>query len=300
MAQNYYETWPNTGELLAENLNTTGVPNVTAESPLAAGTAPPAPTPFSQVEWFMNPLIQNPYSWQWNFGVQHAFGQNTVLTANYVGATDLRLDEGIYGNTATTPGPGDAAVVASRQPYPYITPTYYDESVGRGYYNAFQFSLDRKTGKGLSYLISYTYSKMEDQGSDGWFGVEGTSIQNPYDLAADKSVAGFDLTNVFSGSWVYQLPFGPEEKFQTGSHVLDRIIGPWQLNGIASLSSGIPYTLSAPADIANTGNVTERPNLTGQPVGIANQGPALWFNPAAFAVPAPYTFGNVGRNTSRV
>ncbi|MGH9445636.1 MAG: hypothetical protein ACRD3O_07920 [Terriglobia bacterium] len=244
----------------------------------------------------MNPLIQNPYSWQWNFGIQHAFGQNTILTANYAGATDLRLDEGIYSDTAVTPGPGP---ITPRQPYTYITPTYYDQSVGKGYYNAFEFSLDRKAGKGLSYLISYTYSKMIDQGSDGWFGVEGTNIQDPYDLAMDKSVAGYDLTNDFSGSWVYQLPFGPGEKFQTGNHVLDRILGPWQLNGIASVSTGPPYTLNAPDDIPNTGNQSERPDYTGQPVGVANPGPSLWFNTAAFAAPAPYTFGNVGRNTLR-
>ncbi|HEV2498291.1 MAG TPA: carboxypeptidase regulatory-like domain-containing protein [Terriglobia bacterium] len=298
MAQNYEGSWPSTGQLLANNLNQ-GLPNITAEDPFSGGAAFPAATPFQQVQWFMDPLIQNPYSWQWNFGIQHAFGQNTVMTVNYAGATDLRLDEGIYSNVAVTPGPGDAAVVASRQPYPYITPTYYDRSVGKGYYHAFEFSLDRKAGKGLSYLISYTYSKMIDQGSDGWFGVESTSIQDPYDLKMDKSVAGFDLTHNFSGSFVYQLPFGKGQRFQTGSRAVDWLIGPWQLNGIATVSSGPPYTLGAPSGIPNTGNVSERPDYTGQPVGVSTPTPALWFNPLAFAAPAPYTFGNVGRNTMR-
>jgi hypothetical protein len=297
MAQNYEGTWPSTGELLANSLNL-GTPNIPAENPFSGGAAFPAATPFNQVEWFMDPLIQNPYSWQWNFGIQHALGQNTILTANYAGATDIRLDEGIYENVAVTPGPGNAATVASRQPYPYITPTYYDRSVGKGYYDAFEFSLDRKTGKGLSYLISYTYSKMIDEGSDGWFGVEGTSIQDPYDLAMDKSIAGFDQTHIFSGSWVYQLPFGAGQKFQTGNHALDWIIGPWELNGIASVSTGIPYTLSAPAGIPNTGNQSERPDYTGKPLSVSNPGPALWFNTAAYAAPPPYTFGNVGRNTA--
>ena len=67
--------------------------------------------------------------------------------------------------------------------------------------------------------------------------------------------------------------------------------------GILSLSSGIPFTLSAPAQIPNTGNIWERPNYTGQPLGVANRSHAEWFNTAAYQAPPPYTFGNVGRNS---
>ncbi|MGH9451315.1 MAG: TonB-dependent receptor domain-containing protein [Terriglobia bacterium] len=298
MAQNYEGTWPSTGQLLANNLNQQ-LPVTPAGNPFLGGAALPAPTPFNQVQWYMDPLIQNPYAWQWNFGVQHALGQNTILTANYAGATDLRLDEGIYSNVAVTPGPGDAAVVASRQPYPSITPTYYDRSVGKGYYDAFQFSLNRKTSKGLAFLVSYTYSKMIDFGSDGWFGVEGTSIQDPYNLKMDKSVAGFDLTHILSTSWTYELPFGKGERFTSGSHVIDDIIGPWQINGILSMQSGAPYFVGSNSGIPNTGNVSERADFTGAPVTPSSQSIAEWINPAAFANPAPFTFGNEGRNVLR-
>ncbi|MGH9396341.1 MAG: TonB-dependent receptor domain-containing protein [Terriglobia bacterium] len=298
MAQNYEGTWPSTGQLLANNLNQQG-PIIPAENPFLGGAALPAPTPFNQVQWYMDPLIQNPYSWQWNFGVQHALGQNTIVTANYAGATDIRLDEGIYSNVAVAPGPGDAAVVKSRQPYPYIRPTYYDRSVGKGYYHSFQFSLNRKTSKGLAFLVSYTYSKMIDFGSDGWFGVEGTSIQDPYNLKMDKSVAGYDLTHILSTSWTYQLPFGKGERFRTGNRILDAIIGPWQTNGILSLQTGAPYFVGANSGIPNTGNVFERADFTGTPVTPSNQSISEWINPAAFKNPAPFTFGNEGRNVLR-
>ncbi|HEX5483671.1 MAG TPA: TonB-dependent receptor [Terriglobia bacterium] len=301
MAQNYEGTWPSTGQLLANNLNQQ-TPMIPAENPFLGGAAFPAPTPFQQVQWYMDPLIQNPYAWQWNFGIQHSLGQNTVLTANYAGATDIRLDEGIYSNVAVTPGPGDAAVVASRQPYPSITPTYYDRSVGKGYYHAFQFSLDRKTSKGLAFLVSYTYSKMIDFGSDGWFGVEGTSIQDPYNLKMDKGVAGFDLTHILSTSWTYELPFGRGERFQTGNKVVDAIVGPWQINGILSMQSGQPYMVTAPSGIPNTGNAggtSERADFTGAPIEPSNQSIAEWISPAAFTNPAPFTFGNEGRNVLR-
>lgn len=299
MAQNYEGTWPSTGQLLANNLNQQS-PVIPAENPFLGGAAFPAPTPFNQVQWYMDPLIQNPYAWQWNFGIQHSLGQHTILTANYAGATDLRLDEGIYSNVAVTPGPGCTKPPAcSRLPYPYITPTYYDRSVGKGYYDAFQFSLNRTASKGLSYLISYTYSKMIDYGSDGWFGVEGTSIQDPYNLKMDKSVAGFDLTHILSASWTYALPFGKGERFQTGSRLLDAAMGPWQINGILSMQTGAPYFVGSNSGISGTGNVSERADLTGAPIIPSNQSISEWINPAAFANPAPFTFGNEGRNVLR-
>lgn len=299
MAQNYEGTWPSTGQLLANNLNQQS-PVIPAENPFLGGAAFPAPTPFNQVQWYMDPLIQNPYAWQWNFGIQHSLGPHTILTANYAGATDLRLDEGIYSNVAVTPGPGCTKPPAcSRLPYPYITPTYYDRSVGKGYYDAFQFSLNRTAGKGLTYLISYTYSKMIDFGSDGWFGVEGTSIQDPYNLKMDKSVAGFDLTHILSASWTYELPFGKGERFRTGSRALDAVIGPWQINGIVSMQTGAPYFVGSNSGIPGTGNVSERADFTGAPIIPSNQSIAEWINPAAFANPAPFTFGNEGRNVLR-
>ena len=298
MGQNLGGGWPTVGLLQVSNLNP-GLPSVTSQNPLSTASTAPSATPFSQVESYINPHIRNPYAWQWNFGIQHAFGVKTTLTLDYAGATDLRLDEGIYANTAPIPGPGCTGPPnCSRLPYPYIVPTTYDNSIGKGHYHALQFSL-RKSTSNLTYIVNYTWSKMIDQGTDGWFGSEGASIENPYNLKNDKSVAGFDLTHIFSGSWVYKLPFGPGQHFQTGHRVLDYVLGPWQLNGIVLLSSGIPYTLTAQAQILNTGNIWERPNYTGQPLGIAKPSPAAWFNTAAYAAPPAYTFGNVGRNTAR-
>jgi len=72
------------------------------------------------------------------------------------------------------------------------------------------------------------------------------------------------------------------------------------LNGILTFTSGLPYNISVCGDIANTGNSScyERPNLVGDPK-ISNPSRAQWFNPAAFALPAAYTFGNLGRNAYR-
>jgi hypothetical protein len=288
-------TWPSNGQLLANNLNP-GIPTTLAENPVSTpgSAALPSPTPFNQLGFYIDPLLKNPESWQWNLGLEKQLGKDQVLSANYVGSSGTRLDIGGFKNTAVTPGPGDPSL---RYPYPYISPTFYDQSSGHSNYEAFQFSLERKSSS-FTYLVSYTFSRAEDVGCDGWFGIEGCSVQNNYDLKADKSVAGFDLPQMLATSWAYKLPFGQGARFRTSSKALDYVIGNWKVNGITSLSSGLPFTVTVSGDIANVGNGSDRPNRVGNP-HVSNPSPEMWFNPAAFAVPAQYTFGNVGRNSLR-
>lgn len=300
IAQNYEGSWPDLGQLLAQNLNTlttaNPTPTTTAQDPFNLGSVQPLPaaTPFATVQWFMNPKFQDAYSNEWNFGFQQLLGTNTVITANYVGSLTKRMDQGGLNNikvpnaNGTAPGPS---------PYPYIAPTFYDNSNGASNYNAFQFSLNGRHGEGLTYLVSYTWSKTMDYGCDGWYGNE-CQVQNPYNRKASYSVAGFDLPQVLSFSSVYQLPFGTGKRFQTGSSVVDHVIGNWQLNGITTLTSGTPYTVFASGNIAQTGNNVEFANLAGNP-NVSNPTTSKWFNTAAFQVPAQFTLGSFPRNSLR-
>jgi TonB dependent receptor len=304
LAQNYEGAWPDVGQLLANNLNQPGTAPASIGDPFNLGSSAivyPAPTPFHQVQWFIDPVAYKmPYSDQWNIGVEQQLGQNIVLSLAYVGAHDLQLNLGGYRNTAVTPGPGDKTTVASRRPYPYITPTYYDQSIGQSKYNAFQFRLQQRATKGLTYLISYTRSKSMDVGCSGSFGAEGCEVQNPYNLNGDRSVSGFDLPNIFSASWVYEIPFGKGKAFSSGNRFVNYVLGNWELNGILSIYSGVPFDVTVSnGDRANTGNVLERANLVNPNPYPANQGPNLWINPASFAIPPQYTFGTLGRNSLR-
>lgn len=300
IAQNYEGSWPDIGQLLAQNLNTltttAPTPTTTAQDPFKLGSVQPLPAanPFNQVQWFMNPKFQNAYANEWNFGFQQQLGPNTVLTANYVGSLTKRMDQGGMNNIAVTPGPGTPQ---SRAPYTYIAPTFYDNSNGASNYNAFQFSLNGRHGASLTYLVSYTWSKTMDYGCDGWYGNE-CQVQNPYNRKESYSVAGFDLPNILSFSSVYQLPFGAGRRLQTGSSIVNQIIGNWQLNGIMTLTSGTPYSVFASGDVANTGNNVEFANLVGNPK-LSNPTTAEWFNKAAFQVPAQFTYGTFPRNSLR-
>jgi outer membrane receptor protein involved in Fe transport len=296
-SQNYEGSWPDVGQQLANNLNVPVAgqprPTVIGQDPFASGAGLfPAPTPFEQVQWFYDPYNKNPYSMQWNFGIAKQLNNSTTVSVDYVGSGSRRLDLGGYYNVALTPGPGDPK---ARAPYPYIHPTFYDRSIGRGNYNALQFMFDKRFSSGLAYQVSYTYSKAIDIGSSGWYGVEGQSVQDPYNFNNDRSVSGYDLTHVMSVNIVYELPFGKGKPFSTGNRFVDYIIGGWQANTITSVRSGLPYNLTVDGDSANTGNTGYlRPNLVGDP-NLSNPTAQEWFNTAAFAAPAAYTFGNLGR-----
>jgi hypothetical protein len=151
----------------------------------------------------------------------------------------------------------------------------------------------------LTFLVGYTWSKAIDIGGDGFFSVEGTSIQDPYNTARDRSVAGFDLTHVVSAGWAYEIPH-----VNTASRALDTLVNHWQINGILTASSGLPYDVGVSGDPANTGNSNpvlgyyERLDLVGDP-NLSNPTPAQWLNKSAFAVPPAFTFGTMGRNALR-
>jgi hypothetical protein len=305
-AQNYEGAWPDLGQQLANNLNAPKVgqalPTVKAQDPFGTGgSLLPAPTPFNQVQWFMDPYAKNPYSMQWNFGVEHQVSIATTISVNYVGSGSRRMDVGGYYNVALTPGPGDPQ---ARALYPYIGPTFYDRTIGKANYHAFQFQMNKRFTKGLAYQIAYTWSKSIDYGASGWYGVEGQSVSDPYHLDRDRGPSGFDLTHVLSVNAVYELPIGKGKRFQTNNKVADFIIGNWQINSIFSARSGLPYQVYVSGDVANTGNVGwnqyERANLVGgaDPY-VDNVTRETGLNRAAFQIPERYTFGNLGRDRLR-
>jgi hypothetical protein len=316
MAQNIEGAWPDIGQLIANNLNQpSSTPTTTAQDPFAGGGSGlfPAPTPFNQVSWFYDPHIKNPYSMQWNFGVQRELNSSTTVDVNYVGSGSRRLNVGGYYNTALTPGPGDPQ---ARAPYPYIAPTFYDRSIGNGSYHALQVEVNKRYSNGLAYQVAYTYSKSIDEASSGWFGVEGQSLTDPYNVAGSRGPSGFDLRHTLSVNMLYQIPVGRGKRFSTKNGVLDYILGNWQVNDIFTARSGVPFSVYwGASDLAHTGNVAwaqyERANLVGNPnsgscppkpdgspgspVGSVD----CVFNTSAFAAPALYTFGNSGRDAFR-
>ena len=124
----------------------------------------------------MDPYAKNPYSMQWNFGVAKQFNNATAVTPRL-----CRLRKPPPGRGWLLQRRADAGTRRSdgSPTLPYIHPTFYDRSIGRGNYNALQFQFNKRFSSGLAYQVAYTYSKSIDIGSSGWYGVEGQSVQIP-------------------------------------------------------------------------------------------------------------------------
>jgi hypothetical protein len=103
----------------------------------------------------------------------------------------------------------------------------------------------------------------------------------------------------FVTSLLYEIPVGRGRRF--GSQMpkpLDALAGGWQLGGIFTRHSGLPYSLIDTGNPANSGNITivDRPNVVGNPYSVPFS-VAEAFNTAAFAIQPTYTYGSLGRNT---
>jgi len=318
MTQNYQGSWPDTGTLQINNTNTPGTIYTSAQNPFASnGGNLPSATPFgsSNVNYMVDPNWKNPYSEQYNLGIEQQLGRSTVLSLNYVGSASHRLDVGGYYNTGT---PAVAASFAARgtntgQPYPYTVPEKsWDHNGASGTYNALQASLARNFTSGLGFMVAYTWSKTLNEGGDGYFGVEGGVPEDPYNPKGSRGPASFNIPQMFTANAQYELPFGTGKRFTTGNRFADYVIGNWQLNGIFTARTGQNFNVLAGGDIANTGNAGtyERANLLGDPYqsGVIAGNPTCappsgptrtrfqWFNPCAFGTPASGTLGNAPRN----
>jgi hypothetical protein len=294
-------TWPDVSVTRLGSLNDPTpirpFPGITAQDPSLGSSGVPAPTPFNQEWWFVDPEFDQAYSMQWNFGVQHQLADATVVEVNYVGSGSRDLSLGGRFNTAVVPAPGDPR---ARMRFPYMRPTFFEKSIGRSNYHSLQVALKRSFRGGLAMTAAYTWSKAIDVACSGFFGAEACSVQNEYALNNDRSVSAFHVPHNLVVSWIYDLPFGTGKRLATNNKVVDYIIGGWQFNGIMALRNGIPFHVTVPGDIANIFNSGTylRANLVGDPK-LDNPTPERWINTSAFKAPDQFTFGNLGRNSLR-
>ena len=297
LVQNAEGSWPDIGQLSLPQTNvpssTSPTPTVASQNPFGTAGLYPAATPFNDNDWFFDPNYKNAYSEQWNFGVQQQLSNTLSLKVDYVGSGSHRTNIGGYYNTALTPGPGDPQ---TRAPYPYGIATLYDHGIGSSAYNALQVSVDKRLSSGFSFQVAYTWSE-SFTADDGWFNSEGLTVQDAYNPKASRGYAGTNVPQAIAINTIYDIPVGPGRRFSTGNKVGDYILGNWRLTNIFVGRSGQNQTVVDTADIANIGNPNayERGNMVGNPFSGFHRSASEWFNTAAFAIPAQYTFGNAYR-----
>jgi len=242
-----------------------------------------------------DPYQRHPYTQEWNLTVQRQLSSSTSLEVAYVGNKGTKLEVDLPSNLPP-PGPGP---VDPRRQFPDLTEGFSVEGTGLSNYNALQVKLEKKFSSGLGILASYSFSKSIDDASiySGVGGL-GNSVEDVTRIYLDRAVSDFNVPNRLTVGYVYALPFGPERKFLSSAKgPVQQFLGGWQLGGIITLQSGMPFTVLTGRDLENIGDTSaERPNRIAAG-NLANPTVGQWFNTAAFAMPAPYTFGNSGRNT---
>src|SRR5262249_20586540 len=121
--------------------------------------------------------------------------------------------------------------------------------------------------------------------------------QNSLNVASDYGRSDGDQRHKVSGSWTWDLPFGQGRQYLNSAGILDTLFGGWQFGGIITYGSGFPFTALIGVDPSNTGTFGSiRPDQIGDS-SVPNPNPNQWFNTAAYAIPADYTFGNAARNS---
>ncbi|MEO7142441.1 MAG: carboxypeptidase-like regulatory domain-containing protein [Bryobacteraceae bacterium] len=244
----------------------------------------------------LKPDLKSPYTIQYLLNIQHQWGSKTVVEVGYDGSEGHRL-EGLQNMNPAIPGTvGNAS---SRAPFPYLGIIQAVQGEVNSNYQALSVKVTRRLAAGLTYLSAYTWSKSLDDGS----ALRGTASdilpQDSRCLACDYGYSAFNIPNRFVTSVLYEVPFGKGKRFANTGGLMNEILGGWQVGSIVTWESGLPLNTQAGVDEPGTGGYGEirlnstgiSPNLAG---GQATTG--RWFNPAAFALPAPGTFGNFMRN----
>ena len=168
-------------------------------------------------------------------------------------------------------------------------------------FNAMQISLQRRFVSGFAWQTQYMWSHGIADGSIG----SGTSVsfENMACRVCDRSDSPIDVRQTMTSNAIYELPFGPGRRYLNSHGLLANVFGGWQLSGIATASTGRPVnlTIKRKASAMLDGNTSsQRPDLVpGVSIYAANQTVDNWFNPAAFAVPANGTWGDLGRDIGR-
>jgi hypothetical protein len=242
-------------------------------------------------------------SYQWNLRVQRQIGNDFVASLGYVATHGHNLPFPVDINQV--PQNLLSANDQGSRPFPQFgslntSGTPANENAISNY-NSLQAVIEKRMTQGLSLQFSYVWSHfLDDIDSAGWGSHSGsTYIQNSFNPSANYGNSNFDIRNAFRGYAIYELPFGKGRQFVNSSAPLDAVIGGWQLAGTLILQDGQPFTpvMSSGANSYSLAgnNFNWFPNIIGNPK-LGNRSQNQWFNEAAFAVPAPGTFGDARRN----
>ncbi len=244
----------------------------------------------------IDPNAPTPYVQQWNAGFQHEFAGHILGELSYLGSKGTHLGRFRQFNTPLqtetgadlSPRPGD---LQSLRTWPSLGEIIQRQHIANSSYNSLQVKAEKRLTGRVSLLASFVWSKSIDDADTVIPGsYDSVGAQDENNLRLDRGLSFFNVGRRISGGYVINLPgvsaFGP-------------VLRNWQLTGTVTLQDGTPVNVIYYAfDPANTG-LPNRPNIVpGVSLTLprSQRTPEEFFNTAAFTTPAPYTFGDAGRD----
>jgi len=258
----------------------------------------------------VQPNLQTPTVETWSLKVERAVLRGTTLGVGYVGSHGyhelLSLDANLPTPAICPASPCPAGYPNGTLYYPpgaalqntavWNTTHWFSEGISG--YHGLEVDVNHHWSKGLQFRGVYTFSKTLDDGDNLNTSIATNSpafIANPLNPMADYGRASFDIRHSGVIQASYDLPFG-----RTADSVWQKaFVANWQVSGILTLQSGLPFTPQLSYNPSNDGDTRNpvrpswNPNFAGK---LINGGPDQYFNPLAFIQPLNGTYGNVGRN----
>jgi hypothetical protein len=210
-----------------------------------------------------------------------------------------RVANPFFGQIPRSSSLGDTTIPLAQllKPFPRFTNvTFYRNNVGNTNYNALQAKLEQRFTQGLSFLVSYTRSKLIDEASSVFDAsiltgpIANFPVADSFNRKLERDLSTGDIPNVFVASFTYDLPIGK-----------GTFLGGWELAGVIQLQSGIPLAVTQATNFnAFAGFGTQRPNLAADPnLPSSERTTARFFNTSAFTIAPQFTIGNSSRNPVR-
>ena len=257
------------------------------------------------------------YSQQWNTNIQYQFASNWMFQVGYFGVRGVHLANLVDANYVTSLGPGninqrrrissvtipltipgEAGPVSSVTISP-IGSILRQENTGNSIFHSMQTKVEHRFSGGFTILASWIWSKGlgDIRGGSPEGAAPGSTFQNPANLRQERGYLDTQVAHSFVLSEIWDLPYGRGRRFGANVNpVINAVLGAWSVGSILTLTTGRPFNITVNGDPANSGQ-TDRANVVGDPYAVpGGSRVAEFFNTAAFAPNAPYTFGNLGRN----
>jgi len=268
--------------------NTVSLLNARLSNP--GGGVPPGTTGVRSLIASSDPF-ETPRTQQWNIGWQRQLYSRGMMDVSYVGS---RGDNLIQPVDINQPQPQDVVALGGinvARPYDGYGIINMRQTTAYSRYHGLLMQFRHEHGRNGSVTLNYTLSRNQTTATNDRDAID--MPQNPLDLDAEYADARTDRRHVFSGNFIYELPFYRD----SANEVAKAVLGGWQLAGIVNITSGPPV----PRILTNTDGLRRgnQANQIADPLAGDLEFP-YWFRPSAFAPPALGQYGTAGRAPFRL